>query len=535
MKFINKSFLIALAAMVPVAACDTDELHERNINPQASSTISMEFLFTGAQLGTASGGSAGDNRYIDWRTNIGFCGYAIQQLATAGTQGGIYPGERYTDNVESYNAPWEFIYGDQLKNLAEVLRQTSEDGFDAGKTNLRQAARILKAFNFHRLTDYYGNIPYTNALQGIQGVFIPEYDTQEAIYTDMLKELDEAAAALKAFSTADPNDVNFADADLFYEGDITKWKKFAYSLMLRLAMRVSVVNPALANQYVQKAVTGGVFTSNADNVWLAMSIGPSEWTNQNGISRAFASGDGGQPTTLSKTFIDELQGAAGTGDDDPRLTILSQGVAGNPANQLGLPNGLDQRTLNEYMGVPDDPGVNVGTTFSQMNVKLLQDDDPYMLMNYAEVALLLAEASERGIGGLSSGTTQSYYEAGVKAAMQMYTPFDATDNSLEVTDAKVTAYLAARPFPGGSTARLERIGTQLWLSQFMNWWEAWSNWRRTGYPVLAPVDYQGNVTGGTIPVKLRYPNQEIATNPANYEAGATLPDEPTTRVWWDVD
>lgn len=536
MNHITKIFLLALTIMVPMAACDTDELHERNINPQALTEVSMEFLFTGAQLGSASGGSAGDNRYIDWRTNIGLCGYAIQHLATAGTQGGIYPGERYTDNVESYNAPWEFIYGDQLKNLAEVLRQTDEGGFDAGKTNLRQASRILKVFNFHRLTDYYGNIPYTQALQGIQGVFIPEYDNQQAIYANMLAELDEATAALKPFDAADANDVAFGEADLFYEGDITKWKKFGFSLMLRLAMRISNVDLSTANTYVAKAVAGGVFTSNEDNVWLGMGIGPSEWTNQNGISRAFASGDGGQPTTLSKTFIDELKGpnAGSTADDDPRLSILNGGIDGNtdPLDQRGLPNGLNQRTLNELEGVPDIPGVDVGSTFSAINQQLLQDDDPYMLMNYAEVAFLLAEAAERGIGGVSAGTSQANYESGVKAAMQMYTPFDQIGNSLAVSDGAVTAYLAARPYPAASADRLERIGTQLWLSQFMNWWEAWSNWRRTGFPVLTPVDYQGNVTGGTIPRKLRYPNQEIATNP-NFESGATLPNAPTTKVWWD--
>jgi hypothetical protein len=153
MKFINKIILSVLALGIPMAACDTDQLHDRNINPQALNTVPMEYLFTTAQLGSASGGSAGDNRYIDWRTNIGFAGYAIQQLSTA--TGGISPGDKYTDNVESYNAPWEFIYGDQLKNLAEILRQTGPEGFDQGKENLRNATRILRAFNFHRLTDYY--------------------------------------------------------------------------------------------------------------------------------------------------------------------------------------------------------------------------------------------------------------------------------------------------------------------------------------------------------------------------------------------
>lgn len=526
MKHINKIILFSLVLLMPIAGCDTDDLHDLNINPQALNTVPLQYLFTAAQLGSAAGGSAGDNRYIDWRTNIGFAGYAIQQLSTA--TGGISPGDKYTENAESYAAPWEFIYGDQLKNLAEVIKQTGPGGFDEGKNNnLRQAARILRVFNFHRLTDYYGNIPYSDALNGIDGVFLPTYDTQQAIYTDMLKELEEATAALTA-STGSLEDNNFAAADLIYDGDITQWKKFGYSLMLRLAMRVSNVDLAMAGNYVGKAVAGGVFTSNDDNVWIPMSDGPSEWTNQNGISRAFAPGDGGQPTTLSATLINTLLGAAGTADDDPRLTIISQGVKGNPAVQRGLPNGLDQGMVDDYVG---QDGVVVSETFSQINTKLLQDADPYMLMNYAEVEFLMAEAAERGIGGVAPASAQGHYEAGVKAAAQMYTPFDAT---LAVSDAAVTNYLAARPYPSGGTLanKLEAIGTQLWLSKFMNWWEAWADWRRTGYPVLTPTNYPGNVTNGTIPRKLRIPSQEVATNP-NYASGATTPDDPTTRVWWD--
>jgi hypothetical protein len=531
MKVLNKLILLTLGLMVPMAACDTDELHERNINPQALNEVPMEFLFTAAQLGSAAGGSAGDNRYIDWRTNIGFCGYAIQQLSTA--TGGISPGDKYFDNVESYNAPWEFIYGDQLKNLSEVLHQTRPEGFDASKDVLRNAARILRVFNFHRLTDYYGNIPYSEATKGIRElVFLPAYDDQEAIYTDLLKELDEATAALRPLVSTSREDNAFKSADLFYQGDITKWKKFGYSLMLRLAMRVSNVDLAMAETYIGKAVTGGVFTSNADNAWVPMSIGPSEWTNQNGISRAFASGDGGQPTTLSATLINELKGpdAGSTADDDPRLMIFSEGYNGitDPLQQKGLPNGLDQAMVNALLGQPD---VNVRLNFSQLNQKFLQDDDPYMLMNYAEVELLLAEAAVRDIGGVSPATAQTHYENGVKAAMQMYTPFDAT---LAVSDGAVTTYLGARPFPAATEERLEAIGTQLWLSKFLNWWEAWADWRRTQYPTLVPTNYPGNVTGGTIPRKLRIPNQEIAVNGDNYAAGATQPDDPTGKVWWDV-
>jgi len=531
MKHILRLALLALV-LVPVASCDTDELHNRNINPQALQTVPMEFLFSAAELSSASGGAAGDNRYIDWRTNIGFCAYAIQQLANA-TLAGISPGDKYFDNVESYNAPWELIYGDQLKNLAEVLRQTSPGGFDENKDVLRNAARILRVFNFHRLTDYYGNVPYFNALQATSKVFAPTYDSQDAIYKDMLNELDQAGASLRALQpTTNRDDQAFINADLFYNGDITKWKKFAYSLMLRLAMRISNVDATTAGTYVQKAVAGGVFTSNADNLWVAMAEGPSQWTNQNGISRAFLSSDGGQPGTLSKTLIDELKGPIknSVADDDPRLMIFSEGFGThtNPLEQRGLPNGLDQTMVDAMEG---KKGVNIAATFSQLNSKLIQVDDPYLLMSYSEVALLLADAGVRGIGGVSAANAETNYNAGVRAAMQMYTPFDP---SFAVSDATVDAYLAARPFPADKDGRLEAIGTQLWLSKFMNWWDAWADWRRTGYPVLTPVNFPGNVTGGTIPRKLRIPNTEIATNQANYSEGATTPDTPVGRVWWDV-
>jgi len=108
MKLINKALLLLLAAIIPMVGCDTENLHNLNVNPQAVTQIDLNFMFTAAELGSASGGSAGDNRYIDWRTNIGMGAYLIQQLANAG--GGIAPGDKYTENFESSNAPFEFFY-----------------------------------------------------------------------------------------------------------------------------------------------------------------------------------------------------------------------------------------------------------------------------------------------------------------------------------------------------------------------------------------------------------------------------------------
>jgi hypothetical protein len=533
--YISKLALSALIVVSPLAGCDTDELHDLNTNPQAVVKIDMNFLLTAAQLGSAAGGgTSGDNRYIDWRTNIGLAAYAIQQLAHLEGSDGIAPGDKYTHNQESYQAPWDFFYGDVLKNLAEIIKQTGPGGYDEGrKQNTRNAARIMRAFVFHRLTDYYGNIPYFNASKGIEGVFQPTYDAQSVIYEDLLKELDDAAAALVEKPDVNDTDEGFKAADLIYDGDAARWKKWAYSLMLRIAMRASEADASLAETYVDKALAGGVFESNEDNAIVLMSETPNVWMNQNGISRAFIPDDGGQPTILSKTLVDLLKGnnAGITADDDPRLMIISGGVDGDtdPLAQEGMPNGLDQALLDDYTGVPD---TDESKTFSRINTRLLDRNEPYLLMHYAEVELLQAEAAERSIGTVS-GTALEHYTDGVTAAIEMMAMYDA---SFTTTSGEITTYLATplAAYAGTTDEKLEKIGTQMYISKFFNWWDAWSDWRRTGYPTLVPVNFPGNATGGQIPRKLLLPNHELATNGDNLSAGATLPDLLTTRVWWDV-
>jgi hypothetical protein len=532
MKYLKKLIFCTAISMALLTSCNKDKLKDLNINPQALNTIDVNFLFTSAQLGAASGGSRGDNRYIDWRTNIGIASTAIQQLAAITDISNT--GDKYLENVESNSAPFQFIYSD-LRSLGDIIKQTGPGGFSEGQNNnTRQAARILRAFLFHRLTDYYGSIPYSEANQASDGLFFPKYDKQKAIYTDLLKELDEASGLFAG------SEAGFSAADLYYGGDVAKWKRWGYSLMLRLAMRVSTVDKGMADTYVAKAVAGGVFQSNDDNVLVKMAEGPSTWTNQNGISRAFYPGDGGNSTFLSKTLIDFLKGtnAASITDDDPRLMIISGGIGNwtatstgslwtptnvNPLEQKGLPNGNDLNMLKLLEGNAD---LDVNATYSKINPKLLDRAESYMLMNYGEVKLLLAEAAQRGIGGLAGSDAEAHYKEGVKASMQMYNIYDA---SFVVTDDQVNAYLAAHPYNVEKPA-LEMIGTQSWVNHFLNWWEAWSEWRRTRLPILVPVNYPGNVTGGVIFERLKYPNSEVAGNP-NFAATATT-NEYVTKVWW---
>jgi hypothetical protein len=542
MKHILKFIPGGLLAIILATGCDTNALHDLNINPNAVNQMDMNYFLTAAELGIASGGSRGDNRYIDWRTNIGMCAHATQQLATA-TTGLLATGDKYIDNdPEVNNAPFQFWLQDVGRTTAEIIRQAGDGGYQAGlRNNTLQAGRIIRAFNFARLTDMYGSVPYSEANQGLAGIFYPKYDKQKDVYLACLQELESAAAAMAA------NDKDgFAAADFIFDGNIAKWKKWAYSIMLRMGMRVSMVDAAMATEWVNKALAGGVFESNDDNVWVKMSTGPSEWVNQNGISRAMMPGDGGQGNSshMAKTMVDFLMGAdkASTADDDPRLMIFCGGIGSwvasatsptgiftpiaggtDPLNQIGLPNGKDQSMLNAEAGHT----VDIESTYTKMNPKLLYDGAPFRIMTYSETELLQAEAKERSIGNVT-GTAQSHYENGVKAAMQIWNMYD---ESFVVTNAQVDAYLANYPY-GVYKPALEMIGEQLWASHFMNWYEAWSEYRRTGFPQLVPVDYPGNDTNHTIPVRLRLPASEVAGNP-NYKTGATFPDLITTKVWWD--
>ncbi|HNR43311.1 MAG TPA: SusD/RagB family nutrient-binding outer membrane lipoprotein [Bacteroidales bacterium] len=531
MKHILKLAMSILLILIFTAGCDTDELHNLNINPNAVTEIDMNFFMTTAILGMASAGPLVDNRNTDY-TNLGFAGHAIQHFAGTGTSAGDKYFEENISNV------WQYFYRDSPKYAAEIIKQTGPGGIYEGKqVNTRSAARIIRPFWMHRLTDFYGNIPYSEAHRGIEGIYQPKYDKQKDIYIDCLKELDEACAA---FNASDMDYPNFAKADFLFHGDVEKWKKFGYSLMLRLAMRVSNVDPGLAANYVTKAVAGGTMAGNGDNAWAQMAMGPYNWVNQNGLSRSLWPGDGGlwSSNLFSKTFIDILKGSdpSSTADDDPRLYIFTQGpikwsatdlgviLEPDPLKWIGLPVGYDASMINNEYG-----GGNPVTPyehFCAINTKMLRIDAPYLLMYAAESEFLKAEAILRNIGTVP-GTAQSHYEAGVRLAMQMYTPLDP---SFTVTDARVDTYLSQYPYDEANA--LEQIGTQLWISKFLMWWDSWSDWRRTGYPVLVEVNYPGNATGGKIPRKFLYPPAEAAGNP-NFADGATKPDKMTTRVWWD--
>ena len=537
MKIHNKILIALILGLIPFSACDTDKLVDLNINPNASNTIDWRFNMALAELESC------ENRYVNWRANIIYSGNLIQHQAGWNYQAGY----TQTDFPSHSAAYFDTYYERALKEAAEVIRQTGPNGINPEMTNTYNVTRIVYIIAMHRMVDLYGNVPYFEANRGIEGIFNPHYDDVQSIYTKegideggvrggMLWELDQAAKGL-----ATPGTDDLSANDMIYQGDLTKWRKLAYSLILRLAMRIQEVDKATSDKYIGIAVSSGLLITDAqDNCWVPMATGPNIWLNQNGYSRAMQPDDGGNSSVLGKPLVDLLKGADpnDTADDDPRLMWISGGIGewddivnGNadydPLHQEGMPNGMNQERLNEYLGLPPDTPVDYMVTFSRTNPKLLDYDEPYVVMTAGEVHLLLAEAALRGIAGVTDA--QAHFEEGIRQDIKRYA---LHDESFVADDADIDAYIATL-----GPVTLENIYNQYYIATFMNHYEAWANWRRTGgYPLTVTKQdppLPESISNGEIFRRLKYPTSESAVNP-NYQEGSIKPNDFMTRIWWDV-
>jgi hypothetical protein len=510
--------LYSLVLLTILPACDKN-FEEINIDSTKLTDQNMQYnyLFTSAQL-FAAGNSDGYSAGI-WQSSLSYASTMVQHLSSTS---GFWYGDKYIFNASYNGSFWRWQYPTSIKSLVDLMNNIKDD---AKRRNLYNMSRIFKVFLFQRMTDIYGDIPYSEAGLGYaNGLTNPKFDRQQDIYNDMLHELEDAAQNLD-----DANDNTVGEADLLYGGDVEKWKKFAYSLMLRVAMRVSKVDPALATTWAQKAVQAGVMESNDDNAIIQHEAkGTNPVSNPVGLQLASR-----EPASyrLSKTFVDFL-----ITNNDPRLPYFATVVAnpadvddkGNndPALQLGQPNGYDRggtatdiEHAPNWTGNQNDYSIVNRTTFSR-------EDAPTFLLTCAETQLLLAEAA---YSGWITGNAMDFYTDGVKAAILQLNQSGANLRAQDAID-----YVNAHPYVPAQG--LKMINEQYWIATFSDWLETWSNWRRSGYPQLTPVNYQGNTSNGTIPRRFTYPFDEANVNPVNYSAAvANLSggDKMTSRIWWD--
>lgn len=409
-------------------------------------------------------------------------------------------------------------------------------------TNLIHIGDIMFVLILQRITDTYGDVPYSQAAKGREGIKYPVYDKQEDIYSAMLTDLEKAINGLDA-SKPKPA------TDLFYQGDVSKWKKFGYSLMLRVAMRLTKAAPDQAKLWAEKAAAG-TFSAIDDNAIVMTDA--ADLNGQNGTSLALRTLSDYREVRWSKTLIDHLKAA-----EDPRLGVIGEvppdGLANNtnedlsgntdPVLQVGLPNGYDlsggATDIRNYAGYAGGTGTGadvapLGKYSRPRTAVYLKLGGPNVIFTYAETELLLAEAKVRGWN--IEGTAAQHYANALTAGLQGMTQIDPL---AAIPAGVISTYVSKHPLDESSLSKsLEMINVQYWITTGtnFNFIESWLNWKRSGYPVLIPVNYPGNITNSTIPRRMIYLSTEVLNNTDNYNAAVARlsgGDVLTSRTWWD--
>lgn len=552
----NKSIIaIMMAACTSfLGACSDEYLDDLNTDKSKADVIDPNAQLTTAQLQTY-----GRLDMVDIYRNY-LSGFNQQFMGCWNT---TYHGGRHfiDNNIMAYG--WTLGYTGAVANLVDAEYRTKED---PNKVNINAALNIYRVYVMSIITDLYGDVPYSEAGKGyLESIFTPRYDNQKDIYYDFFKVL---ADAVEQF---DPTKDQIT-SDVIYNGDIQKWKKFANSLRLRFAMRISNVEPEKAKQEFEAALTadGGVFTSAADDALvhymeISYSFGSEFYSDYRGNAYSkvmYGNDPANNPTYLCSTFFNQLyntndprtfriarcyyDGLMSTSSPDNRIDLtdemISKGVAFQPCDPGAFswepwPSGYTSDILTEMAETNPKIDPNVAREVEpKLATTFLMSDNPGIVMTYSEVMFLMAEAKLKG-WSVGSMSVEEYYKAGVRAAMTFLS--DNYDCE-EITDEEFNEYYAANPIGYTDEQKKQSINTQAWILNFLNPAECWANVRRSGYPVLkSPAEYgfeQYLIDGREIPVRFCYPTLESSYNKQNYEEALERmggKDSWYNHVWWD--
>lgn len=488
MKYIRVNKILSLCAIAVLALSTSSckkflDVNESPNNPQF---VPPAVAFPGAIVGTAFANNNELNRFSSVLIDV-----------TAGAANNPLRWDRYNTDGDDFGNQWRSeIYGGALVNYKRIIEAESKYQSPV----YSGVSKIMMAYTFGMTTDCWGDIPYSEALLG-NGATQPRIDTQKDIYLgtaniqslfdltkEGIKDLDKKG--LLAPTKSD---------DIVYAGDLAKWKKAGNTLLLKLALQISLVEPAKAKAIIDEVLASDVYIKN-NNENLEVRFGGAvgsrspvyEYTRVTSFNT---------DQLISTRFLTKLQET-----NDPRLTFF---ITKPAANYVTIDNGF-AGTVPPF------------ATRSQLGdyVTGINGEGPVRLISNWQRAFILAEAALR-LG--TAGDPQALYTEGITASMK----------SAGVTDANITAFLTANPtvatLSGTNEAKIKQIINQKYISLIGNGFEQWTDWRRTGYPELAAHQ---NAVGidGTRPVRLQYITQEIQRNP-NFKTGIL----PNVKVWWDVN
>lgn len=417
---------------------------------------------------------------------------------------------------------WTVPYSNVMNNV-DAINELTETEFPT----LNAVSLILKVSAMHRVTDVFGPIVYSN-FGDLENA--GTYDSQQQAYNAFFADLDTAVASLMA----DIDSEKFVAFDASYGGDYTQWVKLANSLRLRLAIRISKVDPATAKTQGEIALSQdlGVMEANADGFFVhsaldhPLSVIDNSW------------GDIRMNASMESILVGYNDSRAGSYFDESAIT---------PGEFKGIRNGLP--LLPAYAG--EEEQRDTYQAFSQFNDNI--HTSTVQLMTTSEVYFLKAEAALRGWSG--AGDAQGNYEMGISTSFEQHgasgaaaymmdntsTPADYVD-PLDAAHNATALSTSTIAWDGGSTneENLERIITQKWIAMFPEGQEAWSEFRRTGYPKIFPV--VSNQSAGDVDTDIQirripFVDSELSTNPDGVANAVTLlggPDNAGTRLWWDT-
>ncbi|HEY0065986.1 MAG TPA: SusD/RagB family nutrient-binding outer membrane lipoprotein [Flavisolibacter sp.] len=460
--------IAAVAALVLGSCNKFDE--DININPNIPSRATGTQLIANAQL-FLPGLSASPQGEFN-----------AQYLAE--TQ---YPGASlYPDGGTSFYG----LYQGPLMNLEAVIKSNSLSGNEGPISNQIAVAKILKAYFFWHITDRWGDVPYTDALKG-SADFTPKYDPQSVIYDSLFRLLKDANAMIVPGAILH---------DIVYRGDMNKWKRLSNTIRMLMALRLSEVDATRASAEFNSALNadGGIMTSNADNLMfkhLADANNQNYWYGQ-------VVNQNREWWALTETLVNYMNPV-----NDPRLAVYGK------KNNAGIYKGLEYGTT---VGLPNTTGVSL------MGPAIYAQDAAIHLVTYAQALFAKAEAAKRGWIPGGDAAAKTNYDLAVTESIRQWT--GSTTGAAALLATPEVQYNPARA--------MEQIGMQRYVHLFMHGYEAWAEWRRTGYPnnLVTPG-------GRAIPTRNSYPPNELFNNADNYREAVQRQfagqDNLYGKVWWD--
>jgi Starch-binding associating with outer membrane len=552
---------ILLLCSIIVATSCTDKFEEINTNPSTLPKLGSEellFLFSKAQSSATQNG---------WNYQVSQNLFADQYAQYFGCRATYFASDRMFIVMNWVSAAFDPMYTDVVPQLQTLMSRYDPQSVDADgipdytkfTTQESAMASIMWVHAFHQVTDYWGPIPYFKV--GVVAKSVP-YDAQNLIYDDFFKRLASAVTVIKSASKKNL----FGSFDLIYGGKEDRWIKFANTLRLRLALRISAVDPARAKAEAEAAVAGGIMTGLDDDALIKRS---NKGADFNGLSIM---------SPWDEFRMSASMESALTGYSDPRLEIYFQPALATGTYE-GLRNGLSVADLGLDVHSPNrlshtgvrwsdfktEPNPDYDGT-SKTN-KLRKADNPGQgleissnVMHTAEAYFLRAEGALNGWN--MGGTAQTFYEAGIKASMNQWgitndaaivnyinspaTPIAPNDFITELPGKTSPAMNTTSIKFGGTVAmQREQIAMQKWLALFPNGMEAWADYRRQHnnlhlYPIpnsdnsdIAAADSRS----GTVWLRrIPFLSQEVGRNKDGVNGGVTKlggPDKVTTSLWWD--